>query len=136
MKHAGKSFQNDVHRYNFERILQNHTIYVMFDNLKALLMKICHSNFQNSNFSILVDRRKWQDKGLGNLFWFNSLFRNNSGLNPNFPNHSCNDKIKHNLRKIIFVYLVTCSQIECSFSLESLNPPICTVSKNDLPPRS
>ena len=97
MKHAGKSFQNDVHRYNFERILQNHTIYVMFDNLKALLMKICHSNFQNSNFTILVDCRKWQNQGPRNLVWFNSLFRNISGLNPNFPNHSCNDKIKHNL---------------------------------------
>ena len=136
MKHAGKSFQNDVHRYNFERILQNHTIYVMFDNLKALLMKICHSNFQNSNFTILVDCRKWQNQGLRNLFWFNSLFRNISGLKSNLPNHSCNDKIKHNLRKIIFVYLVTCSQIECSFSLESLNPPICSVSKNDPSPRS
>ena len=76
MKHAVKSFQNDAQQYDFETLPQNDTIYGMFDNLKALLMKIRHSNFQNSNFSIFINGRKWQNQGLGNLFWFNSLFRN------------------------------------------------------------
>ena len=99
MKHAVKSFQNDAQQYNFETLPQNDTIYGMFDNLKALLMKIRHSNFQNSNFSILINGRKWQNQGLGNLFGSTLYFEipGIPGLKSNLPNHSCNDKIKHNL---------------------------------------
>ena len=59
--------------YQCVMFMMNFHLNDIFISLKALLMKIRHSNFQNSNFSILVDCRKWQDKGLGNLFWFESL---------------------------------------------------------------
>ena len=77
MKHAVKSSQNDEQRLNFARLPRNRTILVIFIViLKALLMKIRHSNLQNSNFSILVDCRKGQNQGLGNLYWFTSLISN------------------------------------------------------------